>query len=99
MFVVIKFEPRGLKNENNLLSRSGKNFTDQLVADLQFQNTRKIKKHRNRLTHFMSSAVASVFQNTITPVSAIIATQTRQFLQAKMDDMVHSGQYLLQKVS
>ena len=40
----------------------------------------------------MSSAVAPFSQNTITPVSALTAIQTKQYLQAKMVDIVHSGQ-------
>ena len=47
----------------------------------------------------MSSAVTPVSQKTIIPVSAKTAIQTRHFLLAKVDDIVHCGQYLQQKLT
>ena len=71
------------------------NFIHQVVPGLQLQKTQEVEnKHWDNLTRSMSSAIARVSQKTITPVPAITTIQARQFLQAKMDDMLHCGRYL-----
>ena len=47
----------------------------------------------------MSRAVAPVFQNKITSVQAETVIQTRQYLQAKMDDLLHCEQYIQQNLT